>query len=269
METQKVALSSIKLNPNNPRTVKDENFDRLVQSMKTARYMEQLRPIVVDEDWIILGGNMRYKALKHLKRKEAVVNVLTNAMIDEAIKLHFEETWVMVDAEYIKGEFLVKDNVAIWDWDFPALNELWGADLLDEWGVVQNEEETIEGEELEIDNDDTYTKKIEAPLYEPSWKKYNIGELYDSTKTSELIRKIYDADISEQEKEFLIMSAYRHTVFDYWKIADYFANASKEIQWLMQDSALVIIDFDKAIEWGFVELSDNLKNLYAKEYPED
>ena len=111
-----------------------------------------------------------------------------------------------------------------------------------------------------------YTTKIEAPIYEPKNKKPHLLELYDMSKTSRLIREIKMADISDQEKVFLIEAAKRHTVFNYENIADYYSHASKEMQNLMERSALVIIDFELAIQLGYVRLSDEIRTQYLEEY---
>lgn len=111
-----------------------------------------------------------------------------------------------------------------------------------------------------------YSNKIEAPIYEPSHVKPHILALCDPTKTKTLIREINDSILPEEEKEFLRRAAWRHTVFNYERIADYYAQASPEMQRLMERSALVIIDFDKAIEQGFVKLCDDIREQYMQEY---
>lgn len=88
----------------------------------------------------------------------------------------------------------------------------------------------------------------------------------DARRTNDLLTKIEASDITPDEKEFLRRAATRHTVFDYAKIADYYAHATREMQELMEDSALVIVDFKKAIEMGYVKLSDEIKNEYTKEH---
>jgi hypothetical protein len=115
-------------------------------------------------------------------------------------------------------------------------------------------------------NDQKYTSKINTPVYEPKNKKPKIYELFDDSKTKRLINEIKKSNISDDEKLFLIESAKRHTVFNYQKIADYYAHSNKEIQQLMEKSALVIIDFENAIEYGYVKLSDDLKKNYLDEY---
>lgn len=80
-----------------------------------------------------------------------------------------------------------------------------------------------------------------------------------------MMRRIDNSGVSEEEKNFLRLAATRHIVFNYERIADYYAGASKEMQELMEKSALVIIDFDKAIEEGFVQLNDKMRRLYEQE----
>lgn len=121
------------------------------------------------------------------------------------------------------------------------------------------------GEELPTKLDTKYTCKIKAIVYEPKNPKPYPLELYDTTKTQRLITEINNANISEDEKKFLIEAARRHTVFNYARIADYYAHASKEMQHLMERSALIIIDFEKAIELGYVKLNDQITEQFLKE----
>lgn len=124
------------------------------------------------------------------------------------------------------------------------------------------------GEEFQVKADAKYSSKIQAPIYEPKNKQPHILELYDMQKTSRLIREIETSNLPDDEKRFLIEAAKRHTVFNYERIADYYAHASKEMQHLMERSALVIIDFEKAIEYGYVKLCDEIRNQYLEEYGE-
>jgi hypothetical protein len=111
-----------------------------------------------------------------------------------------------------------------------------------------------------------YTTKIESPIYEPKNQKPHILELYDNQKTRRLIREIDQSSLPTEEKMFLVDAARRHTIFNYEKIADYYANASPEMQSLMEKSALVIIDFEKAIEYGYVKMCDDIRTQYLEEY---
>lgn len=123
-------------------------------------------------------------------------------------------------------------------------------------------------EHLPKEEEKKYSSKIEAPIYEPKNKQPHILELCDKSKTQRLIREIEQSTLSYDEKMFLVDAARRHNVFNYEKIADYYSHASKEMQHLMERSALVIIDFEKAIEYGYVRLCDDIKNQYLEEYGE-
>jgi hypothetical protein len=120
----------------------------------------------------------------------------------------------------------------------------------------------------EVQEDDKYTLKIETPIYEPKNAKPHLLELCDKTKTSRLMKEIDAANISNEEKMFLIDASRRHNVFNYEKIADYYAHSNKEMQELMEKSALVIIDFEKAIQLNYVKLCEEIKNQYLQEYGE-
>jgi hypothetical protein len=121
---------------------------------------------------------------------------------------------------------------------------------------------------LEDQGENKYTTKIDAPIYEPKNQKPHILELYDNQKTKRLIREIDQSSLPTEEKMFLVDSARRHTIFNYEKIADYYANSSKEMQHLMERSGLVIIDFEKAIEYGYVKICEDIRNQYLEEYGE-
>lgn len=109
-----------------------------------------------------------------------------------------------------------------------------------------------------------YTMKVESPIYEPKNHCPNILELYNNEKVKRMIREINNSSLNEMEKKFLIEAAHRHTVFNYSKIADYYPYASKEMQVLMEKSALVIIDFDKSIEYGFTKLQKEIHEEWVK-----
>lgn len=124
------------------------------------------------------------------------------------------------------------------------------------------------GQEYEAKLETKYTSKIKAPVYEPKNTKPHPLELFDDSKTKRLIREIELSSIDANEKKFLIEAAKRHTVFNYSKIADFYANSNKEVQELMEKSALVIIDFEKAIQLGFVKLNDDITQHFLGEYDE-
>jgi hypothetical protein len=117
MQVTKVKINSIKTNPKNPRLIKDDKFKKLVNSIKEFPQMLELRPIVVDENNIILGGNMRHKACVEAGLKEVY--------IVQAKDL----------TELQKDEFIVKDNVGFGEWDWDILANEWDSELLNDWGL--------------------------------------------------------------------------------------------------------------------------------------
>ena len=117
MKIETIAISKIKLNPNNPRLIKDDKFTKLVQSIKDFPEMLNIRPIVVNEDMIILGGNMRFKACKEAGLKEVP--------IIKASGLSAEK----------QREFLIKDNVSGGEWDWDMLANEWNEIELGDWGL--------------------------------------------------------------------------------------------------------------------------------------
>ena len=110
--------------------------------------------------------------------------------------------------------------------------------------------------------DDTkYSRAIKTPQYVPSENKPHIDSLVEYSKYSKLLADIKNSTVSEEEKKFLKLAASRHIVFNYAQIADYYAHADKEMQELMEQSALVILDIDDAIANGYVKLSAKMNQL--------
>lgn len=120
-----------------------------------------------------------------------------------------------------------------------------------------------------MDGDNKYSRTIKIPQYEPSNIAPNLWELCDKTKYVELMKNIALSDIPDDVKEFLKLGATRHIVFNYAKIADYYAHAEPEIQRLMEQSALVIIDIDDAIANGYVKLSQRMQELIDEQKKRD
>jgi len=161
-------LSEIRENPNNPRTIKEDKFEKLVRSIQTFPEMLEARPIVVNPDMVVLGGNMRLKACKAAGLTEAPVYVAT---------------WEESKAK----EFIVKDNVGFGEWDWDILANEWDAVELEEWGldVWVPEPEEVEG----LTDPDAVPEAPEEP-------KTKLGDLYilgehrllcgDSTKAEDV-----------------------------------------------------------------------------------
>ena len=147
-------VSEIKNNPSNPRLIKDDKFKKLVVSLKEFPIMaKKLRKVVIDEDNIILGGNMRFKALKQAGFKEVAVEYFTREDAEENNKLAKEINPDYVDKTYEEQcrEFVIKDNVSGGEWDWDLLANEWNAEELDEWGLDTPDDW---GEEKEVEEDE-------------------------------------------------------------------------------------------------------------------
>ena len=107
-----------------------------------------------------------------------------------------------------------------------------------------------------------YTQKIPHIQYVPKGCNPSVFSLYNAEKYHQLCKEIKAKDISDDVKKFLLLSATRFIQFDYAQIAEFYCNADKEVQSLMEKLGLVIIDFDDAIENGFVKLQKNIRGLY-------
>ena len=125
IKTVLLPLSKIKLNPNNPRVIRDSKFKKLVKSIQEFPEMLELRPIVVNKEMIILGGNMRFKACKEAKLKKVPVIIADKLTADQ------------------EKEFLIKDNVSGGEWDYEMLNKDWDKTKVVEWGVDLPKFETV------------------------------------------------------------------------------------------------------------------------------
>ena len=138
MKVDKVKISEVKTNPKNPRLIKDDKFRKLVKSIQEFPQMLELRPIVVDENNIVLGGNMRLKACKEAGMKEVFIVKAENL------------------TELQKDEFIVKDNVGFGEWDWDILANEWDTDKLTDWGldlpIFKDDENELKDLSSTIDN---------------------------------------------------------------------------------------------------------------------
>jgi len=128
----KLPINQVKANPNNPRIIKDDKFKKLVQSIKEFPEMLELRPIIVNEDMVVLGGNMRLKACKEAGLDKVPVIKASNLTEEQ------------------QKEFIIKDNVGFGEWDWNDLANNWETEKLQEWGLDIpgfDNEEVLEAEE--------------------------------------------------------------------------------------------------------------------------
>lgn len=240
--------------PANPRKIEDPRFELLVESIKNSPEFLNYNPLKVypleNGNYIVIGGNMRFLALIKLGFKMIPCIIFPKDTPIEKLK-----------------EYVVLDNSGFGAWDWEMLkSDDWDAQQLTSWGVeLPDSWDTEDADANNQSSDENYSRKVVAPTYEPSGKTPTFGEMYDTTKRDALISEIEKADVPDEVREFLREAARRHTVFNYEKIADFYAQAPAKIQELMEHSALVIIDFDKAIEGGYITMTKDLANAYRIE----
>lgn len=238
----------------NSRTHSDAQVAQIAGSIREFGFTN---PILIDEQNGVIAGHGRLLAARKLN-------------LDDVPCIRLEG---LTDAQ--KRAYVIADNkIALnagWDDKLLALELKELGDLgfdTDSTGFTSDEIAALSMNDIAPATEDPYTKKIETPKYEPNNEKPSLSELCNREKAQKLIDDIKASALTEDEKNFLLMAAERHTIFDYKKIADYYAHANAEMQNLMEMSALVIIDFDKAIENGFVRLSDELNNILESEEDE-
>lgn len=232
----------------NARTHSDEQVGQIAASIKEWGWTT---PVLVDEQGSIIAGHGRTLAAQRLKMTEVPVMVAKG--------------WS--DAK--KRAYVIADNKlamnAGWDEQMLAieLGELGDLNFdLELTGFNKKELQSL----LDIaEAEKIYSDKITVPTYEPKNKKPSVEDLYDDTKAMDLIADIKESKLPQAEKDFLMAAASRHIVFNYSKVADFYAHSSKECQELMEKSALVIVDYKQAIENGFVHLTAQIDDLNGEE----
>lgn len=227
----------------NPRK-NDKAVDRVANSITEFGFNQ---PIVVDKNRIIVVGHTRWKAAKKLKMETVPVLFMSEGIEDSKVKA-----------------YRIADNklneLAEWDEEL-LIQEL--QDITNDIGNVE-----ITGfsdkvfDDMKIKNDQQYTKKIDTPIYTPKGEQPKVTDLYNTEHSDKLIEDIKNSTAPEEIKKFLKIAAHRHTEFNYDLIAEYYCHASPEIQKLMEDSALVIIDFNRAIELGYVKLNNDIAEVF-------
>jgi DNA modification methylase len=169
---QKVSISEVKPNPSNPRIIKDAKFKKMVQSLKDFPEMANVRPIVVNSDMVVLGGNMRLKAM-------------------------IEAGWDKVPVEVVKWnedkqrEFIIKDNVGFGEWDWEMIDNEWDAEQLEEWGLdipeFSTEELEAEEDDFEVPEGGIETDIVLGDLFEIGEHRLLCGDSTDSDSVAKLM----------------------------------------------------------------------------------
>ena len=213
------------------------------------------QPIVIDSKNEIIAGHTRYLACKKLKINE-IPCVLADDLTERQVKA-----------------YRIADNStgAVSEWDIDLLNtqidDLPGFDFKD-FGLDLDLDVDSESKDVEKLSD-KYSIKINAPIYTIRGEEPEISDLIDRQNTLKILENINNSNIDNDIKEFLCICAERHTVINFEKVAEFYAHQNKEVQELMEENALVIIDFEKAIERGFCKLKDWYNDMLKKSLQND
>jgi len=169
---KKISIDKILINPNNPRLIKDDKFKKLCKSIQEFPEMLELRPIVVNKDMIVLGGNMRLKACQEIGLTEVPIIVAENLTEEQ------------------QREFLIKDNVSGGEWDWDILANEWEVEQLEEWGLdvpinLETELEAVEDDFNEEPPEEPIT--ILGDLYEIGEHRLLCGDSTDSDQVAKLM----------------------------------------------------------------------------------
>jgi hypothetical protein len=233
----------------NSRTHSEQQVAQIAASIREFGFTN---PVLIDDQNNLIAGHGRVLAARKLKMQDIPAIIVTGlderkrrALIIADNKLALNAGWddktLKIELEDLAGEF----------------GDLMGFDKDELFEIL---EKAAEDSERSL-NAEKYTAKIETPIYEIKGDEPEIQELYDLTKTNQLVERIMQVDMPDEFRGFLMSAATRHTVYNYEKIAEFYAHQDESIKSLMRDSALVIIDFNEAIEKSYVKLTKTLMTL--------
>lgn len=240
---------------NNPRK---GDVEAVMRSYDT---FGQRKPIVARRDGTVLAGNHQLAAARRLGWDQiAVVFVDDDDVTAKAYTLADNR---IGDLGSYDSEMLAELIADVQDSD---------AGLLDAAGYSATDLtellSTLEVPEAEEQVENLYTMKVDIPQYQIVGEEPAIEELFDDTRSAALQAQIADADIPDDVRSLLHLAAYRHVVFNYRKIAEFYPHADPMVQRLMEDSALVIIDYQDAIAKGYVKFSETIDELRLLDHPD-
>lgn len=285
MKIKTIKIENIKPYENNPRQ-NDEAAERLKESIEKFGFRV---PLLIDKDLVIVAGHTRYKAAKLLGMKELPCIEIEGLSEDEikAFRIADNKYAEMSNWDFTKLAEEVKalDNISF-PTEFLGFSENELGNILSglefepscmDYNAsdskpkdLVNQDNNGDGQEFEDDENAlnyNYEPKHNQPQYVPTGKDVSLNDCLDTSKNDELTARIMaEKDIGEDERNFLLAAAKRHLKFTYSNIAEYYASkASPAMQRLMEDSALVIIDYNDAIAKGYVKLNKELNKLVQTE----
>ena len=286
-EAQRHNIYELNLYHQNPRV---GNIQTIAESLeKNGAY----KPIVVNRGTHtgrpleVLAGNHTLKAHRLLVEQgktgwETISTWVVDVDEEHATRIVLADNRTADLGTYNNDDLLellgnLNDGLEGTGYDPGYIDALLGANIPEDGLPSLDEPTDADDEELkdprelkkeEIKNlKEKYTKKIQAPHYTPTKDTPPaLADIYDTTKTDELIHNIQQSNLDPETQQFLIAAAHRHTKIDFQQAAEYYAHADAETQQLMEEQALVIIDIDNAIRNGYVKLSKQLTQIITEEH---
>lgn len=244
-----IEIEGIKPYPFNARIHSEDQIKLLMDSIKEFGFTN---PLIVDCEGNLIAGHGRLEAVKRLNKVDFKENKI--------LKLPCIEVSGLSDTQ--KKALVIADNriaeLAGWDFDLlrQELEDLENSNFNIELTGFDQSALNEMGGELE----NFYSDKVVSPVYEIKGEKVEIDELVNSEKANAFLEKIEKSGLNDKEKEFLRFASYRFLDFHFEKIAEFYAGASVEMKEIMEELALIIIDYDKALELGYVKLQENIEN---------
>jgi hypothetical protein len=246
MKIEKIKVDEIIPYADNAKLHPERQIEQIRSSILEFGFND---PIAIDENNVVIEGNGRLMAIKDLGFKEVDcirIEGLTEDQKRAYILVHNQLTMnTGFDIDILNKELEKIKGIDMTQFDFELNIDF------------DNDIDTGDGTQ--------YSTKVEIPQYEPTGECPDIWELVDTAKADSFLEEINESKVSPEEKDFLIKATRRLYEFNYKKIAEYYAQASPEMQELMEHLALVIIDFDNAIAYGYAQLSAALEEMRAED----
>lgn len=245
----------------NLKDLSTENYEKLKNQMLDLGFSEPISVWRNKDKWWILNGHQRLRTLKKMKADGIVIPEIPASEIQAKDIKEAKKKVLALTSQYGQMtneglyEFLSEANIQFEELDdfrFPEID-------LKDWA-----KEFLDGGDAPDEN--IYTDKIKAPIYTPKGLMPKIHEVYGALKYDDLVNKIEASNVDESIKKFLILAAARFVRIDYHLVAEYYSHVKEsEVKKLFEELALVIVDFNSAIENGFVKMVEELDEIAAKE----
>lgn len=271
-----ISVNDVKSYAKNMRTHSPEQVDQICDSIKQFGFTN---PLLIDKNNVIIAGHGRLEAAKKLRIKFVPCIRLEDLNEEQARALRIADNQLALNAgwdfDMLKQE-LDALQMSSFDLQFTGFSEQELSDIMgkdvkfgfdsDDLDNASTSDGKGSEDNVEEEISSLYSVETKTPIYEPLGLNVTLKDCLDLKKVQELIAGIDKSNVTEEEKTFLKCAAYRHAVFHYKNTAEYYAaNASPEMQRLMENSALVIIDFDSAIKNGYVKLTKRIEQIMAEE----